>query len=57
MDKWDIAPGAWRNELDTTLLKPLVFYNNKKRAGDIREMFTKYFYGPGQVEWQCKKLL
>ena len=58
----DIIPGAWRNEFDATLLKPVVFdkkgcVNPKKRAGYIKKMFTKYFYGPAQVEWQWKKLL
>ena len=40
----DMAKGAWRNEFDTTLLKPTVSdkscINPKKRAADIGEIFT-----------------
>ena len=48
----DIAPGAWRNEFDTF---KTIFLDKKRwlsRAEDIREIFAKYFYGTGQVEWQ-----
>ena len=56
-----IAKGTWRNKFDATLLKPRAFDKKnvlipKKRAGDSQK-FTKYFYGPGQVEWQWKKVL
>ena len=34
-----------------------LFFAITQNVLEISEKYSKYFYGPGQVEWQCKKPL
>ena len=57
----NIVDGEWRNESSSSTLRPLrpqsVGNNRKKTAREIRETFTRYFVGPGVLDWQWKKLV
>ena len=53
----NIRNGSWRDETESDLVCSLISSkqnNFSKSAGEVRNSFKDYFYGPGQVPSQWK---